>query len=350
MREKIERNSGRKLAKNKTLITFVSAFILLSTVTFIPTVYGKITIDRVETEKSELISNILEFKEELYKYIDKVEVASFNDDFEKYWEEYKRGKKIWNGNFVDKDNNILPNTPKLVEDSWEGENFYEWYLNGCDYLYGLDDDRGQSAFFKLNTIGFYTIAILIIITALTYSAGIFLDESWFFVCGIAGLAGGVISIVQLRWDWYIFLYLLYGVNAFLNMLERGNIDLEVELTGDKEIISQYTVEAYSIEAQEKFDQTGGKFDGANWSMTEFTYNLVQTDEEPYQPNSDHYSIDYPYYEPSDEDGTNHKQWTKAVPPPGDWKIMVLDQAGTIVQEKEVNIDPRNSCNVQFIFE
>jgi len=350
MKGKIEENLRIRFRQSKTIITFVSIFIILSTVTFIPSVHGHSTIERVEKEKSDIMGKILEAQAELNNYIDKIEPLSVNDDFEKYWKEYKRGKKIWNGNFVDKDNNILPNTPKLVEDSWEGKNFYEWYLNGCDYLYGLDDDRGQSAFFKINKLGFYAVAILIIITALTYFAGIFIEASWFFVCGITGLASGAISIVQLRWDWYIFLYLLYGVNAFLNMLERGNVDLEVELTGDKEIISQYTVEAYSIEAQEKFDQNGGKFDGANWSMTEFTYNLIQTDEEPYQPNSDYYSIDYPYYEPSDEDGTNHKQWTKAVPPPGDWKIMVLDQSGEIVQEKEVNIDPRTSCIVQFNFE
>ncbi len=350
MNEKIEGSLGLKFGKNKTIITFVSVFILLSTATFIPSVYGQTTIERIEKEKIDLIDKFSGIREQLYNYIGKSESLSANNDFEKYWEEYSRGKKIWNGNFVDKNGKILSDTPRWVQDSWKGENFYEWYLNACDFLYGLDDDRGQSAFFLINTYGFYAITFLIIITALTYLAGIAGNTAWFFVCGLTGVGSGGLSMVLLRWDWSIFLYLLYGVNAFLNMLERGNVNLNVELIGDKELISQYTVEAYSIEAQKKFDQTDGEFDGANWSMTEFTYNLVQTDEKPNQPNSDYYSIDYPYYVPSDADGTNHKQWTNAVPPPGDWNIMVLNQHGEIIQEKEVNVNPRTSCNVRFVFE
>lgn len=350
MKEKLEKKLEREFRYKTTIITLISTLILLSTVTFIPSVYGHTTIEKIEKEKLDFIDKIANIKDLLNKYTYKTKPISINDDFEKYWDEYGRGKKIWNGNFVDKEGNILPNTPVWVQDSWKGKNFYEWYLNACDFLYGLDENRGQSAFFLTNTYGFYITIALIIITFLTYLAGIAGNIEWFFVCGFTGVISGVLALALLLWDWYIFLYLLYGVNSFLNMLERGNVDLEVELIGDDEIISQYTVEAYSIEAQEKFDQTYGELEGANWSMTEFTYNLVQTDEEPYQPNSDHYSIDYPYYDPSDEEGTNHKQWTKAVPPPGNWKIMILNQHGETIQEKEIYIDPRTSCNVKFIFE
>lgn len=267
--------------------------------------------------------------------------SSNNNNFEKYWINYSKAKAIWAGN-IPRKTNIPSKNQFMPFKVWSGVTFHEWYLNGCNFLFGLNDKQGESTFYIVNKVGWYAVTALFIFCLFSFIWGVFGNsvEMAFMSAAMTGSLGLLVSVLLLYLDFNIMLYLMFGVNDFLNMFEWGNVDLVVQLKGDQETLNSCTVEAYNENAYSK--------DGSNlyedldvpWSLDEFTYELVLANG---NENNDVYTICYPEYIPKDDDGTIHSQWEKAVPPPGDWTVRVLDQNENVIATQTItDAEPRTS--------
>lgn len=273
-----------------------------------------------------------------------------NKDFDNYWEWYSKGKKIWAGNFVDDEGNIRQR-PLLIINSWNGSNFSDWYYNAANFLWGIEGVVDYPMFRLINNGLSLLSFIFFVISIIGYFSGIVGNsEVGFAVGGLFGIFGYGIIFILLFWDWYILLYFLFGTNAFLMMFEWGNVEFNVEVTGNQTLIDSCIVHAASLSAKEKYIETGGTFNKVDvkWYLSEFEYEL-KIQNENNEENSSWHSICYPEYTYDDEDKDKaHKQWEKAVPPPGDWRISVLDENGNILGEKIVEgIEPRTCYHVKF---
>jgi len=166
----------------------------------------------------------------------------------------------------------------------------------------------------------------------------------FYVGGLFGIFGAIFTFILLYYDWYILLYFLFGVNAFMMMFEWGNINHIVEVRGDDEALNNTKVTAYSLGAENKYNENGGLFEGTNvsWHLCEFEYDMQPINETSKVNNSKYFAINYPGYEYDDEhDYTSHKQWDNAVPPSGDWKIVVESEGFDTITKYIINTKPRN---------
>lgn len=271
------------------------------------------------------------------------------ENFVSYWQWYEKGKKIWAGNFVNKDGEFIT-TPILAINWWKGENFSDWYYQAADFIWGIEGVTQFPQFRLINTGLSIMSYLFFIIAIIGYLSGLMGSDAGFEVGGLFGIFSVALFIILLFWDWYILLYFLFGTNAFLMMLEWGNVDFFVELKGDKSVIDNCEIKAASINAEIKYDETNGNFDrGVTWSLCEFEYTLHSQEEMDYKENTNYYSISYPEYVYDDADkNTAHKQWQKAVPPSGDWRLSVIDESGNILDEKIIgNTKPRNCYHVTF---
>ena len=274
-----------------------------------------------------------------------IEQSSYGD-FNRYWFEYSQGKRIWAGNFVDNDGNIMKK-PWIVGDLfWKGDNFYEWFINACDFIYGLDQGSGKGKLLIINEMGWRVVAVLSIICFSSFIWGVSIDSALqmaFMACGLTGVSGLFLGTLLLFFDWNILKYLFYGVNAFLNMHEWGQVNFYVSVTGDSEIINSCSAQAINLDAIDRKGEELGE--NVTWSIEEFTYNL---NKERVDSDTCFFTICYPDYVPDDGDRTTHKQWEQAVPPPGNWKIILYNNIGEIIDEEIVeNTLPRSCYSINF---
>lgn len=265
------------------------------------------------------LKNILSKMQYLFNKSSRVEKSTNIDNFEEYWQWYSKGKKIWAGNFVDKDGEFIP-TPLLVLNWLKGENFSDWYYQASDFIWGIKDVTEYAQFRIINYFIFLVSAGFFLISVIGYIIGLFNYTGGFYVGGLFGIVGSLFTFILLYWDWYIMLYFLFGVNAFMMLFEWGHINHVVEVIGDPEALNNTKVTAYSLNAENKYNENGGIFEGTDvsWHLSEFEYHLYPIEETSNVSNKNYFAINYPEYQYDDKDeDTSHKQWEKAVPPPGD---------------------------------
>jgi len=273
-------------------------------------------------------------------------------NFEEYWEWYRKGKIIWAGNFVNADGESI-RTPSIVFNFWKGTNFHEWYYEAADYIWGIQGVTKYSQFRILNWLLFWPSIACGAISLIGFLSGFLMSSVEGYAIGsLFGLAGIICLILLIYNDYYIFLYYLFGTNAFMMMFEWGNINPIIEIkSNDPGVFSSCKVTAINNDVEKKYIETGGVFgnnngDPVTWSLEEFEYDLHIESEQTIDEKIRTYSISYPdYYYNDHSKNSAHKQWEKAVPPPGNWTITIEAPGYKTITRTITNAEPRTDYHL-----
>jgi len=273
------------------------------------------------------IDNVINEFNELYPIDENNKFINIASEFEDYWEYYGRAKGYWAGylpNFLDFQNQDPSPTEDFGDLSWRGFNYGDWYEAAALYIWGDHDMGVYSQFFVFNIlIIVLDILVFLILGSIFGIPGIIRYEAHLLL--VSTVLYGIGLPLTLGWLYLnirTLMIFLYGVNAFYQLLDHGDININLRVVNATGFpIDDCEVYANSVEAYQK-DIDNPEWDGWDqdlkpywrWNYSEFTYSMPNTDHDINDLDSKgYYSIHGRRMSERDH---------KAVPPPGSYDITI----------------------------